>query len=147
MDVNIGKGITLSVDESKLPANALQHVIYIGLRNVLMDAHASITTETNPNDLADVAKAVSEKKLAALMAGEVRVSSAREGDPVKAEAIRIASDMVKKAIRKAGKKVSDYKTKAIRDKAVELVGKNPSITETAKKRVAELRATDIEVEI
>lgn len=138
MDVQIGKGITLSVDWDKMPDNAKQHLIYIGARNVLMDSHAGIST--NEPDYAAKAQAVAEKKLTALMAGEVRVQSTREGDPVKAEAIRIATDRIKAALRKAGRKVSDVDTKALRVKAGELVARDESIMIMAAQRVAEAKA-------
>lgn len=145
MKVNIGKGIELDVNANALPANALEHVIYIGLRNILMDSHASITRETNPDDLTEAATAMAEKKLAALMSGEVRVASSREGDPVKAEAIRIASERIKTALRKAGKKVSDYDSKVIREKAIELIGKDGSIMTLAREAVEARKAVDVDV--
>ncbi len=145
MDVNIGKGITLPVDVDTMPANALQHVIYIGLRNVLMDSHASITHESNPDDLTEAATAMAEKKLAALMAGEVRVASTREGDPVKAEAIRLASAIIKTALRKKGKKLSDVDPKAIREAAVKLLERDATITERAKASVEQARAASVDV--
>ncbi len=138
MDVQIGKGITIPVEFSTLPQAALDHVLYIGMRNILMDSHAGIAT-TEP-DYQAKAQAVAEKKLAALMAGEVRVQSTREGDPVKAEAIRIASDRIKAALKKAGRKVSDVDPKALRAKAVELVAKDESIMVMAAQRVAEAKA-------
>ena len=156
MDVQICKGITLPVDISKLVPQdditdlatvlengggkyaALKHIVYIGLRNILMDSHAGISTDEP--DYQAKALAVVEKKLAALMAGEVRVASTREGDPVKAEAIRIASDRIKAALKKAGRKVSDVDPKALRAKAVELVSKDEAIMVIAAQRVAEAKA-------
>src|SRR6185369_10463071 len=137
MDVQIGKGITMPVDPTALPQAALDHVIYIGLRNILMDSHAGISTDEP--DYQAKAEAVANKKLAALMAGEVRVASTREGDPVKAEAVRIATDRIKAALRKAGRKVSDVDAKALRAKAGELVAKDPAILEMAAQRVAEAK--------
>lgn len=145
MKVNIGKGIELDVNANALPPNALEHVIYIGLRNILMDSHASVTKETNPDDMAEVAQAIAEKKLAALMSGEVRVASSREGDPVKAEAIRIATDRIKAALRQKGKKVSDYDAKLLREKAVELIGKDASITELARNAIAARKSVEVDV--
>lgn len=144
MKVNIGKGIELDVDVAKLAArlnnvemtagqrgndvapllietdNVLSHIFYIGLRNVLMDAHASVTRETNPNDMADVSRAVAEKKLTALYAGEVRVAGTREGDPVRAEAIRLATKAITIKLRAAGRQMKSVDPKALRAKAVEL---------------------------
>lgn len=136
--VNIGKSIEMDVDFSKMPQAAIDHIMYIGARNVLMDSHASITKESNPDDLTDAARAMAEKKLAALMRGEVRVQSTREGDPVRAEALRMATDQIKAIIKKAGKKVSDYDAKAIREKALARI--TPELLELARARVEENRA-------
>lgn len=142
MQVNVGKGITLEIDHTALPEAALNHAIMIGLRNILMDSHASITTEEYPdaNAREAAARAMVDKKLAALLAGEVRVASSREGDPVRAEAIRMASDIIKAALRKKGTKVSDVEPKAIREAAVKLLERDASILAKAKARVDEQRA-------
>lgn len=140
MQVNIGKGLELEINPAELPQAALDHVIYIGLRNILMDSHASITKETNPDDLQDAAEAMARKKLDALMRGEVRVASSREGDPVRAEALRMASDIIKTALRKKGTKVSDVEPKAIREAATKLLERDASLLAKAKARVEEQRA-------
>ncbi len=141
MLVNVGKGIEKTIEPNDLPAAALAHVVMIGLRNVLMDSHASVTTEEYPdaNERKSVAEAMVDKKLAALMAGDVRVQSTREGDPVRAEAIRMATAQIRALIHKAGKRVSDYKPADIRAKAVERV--TPELLATAKARVEQLKAT------
>jgi hypothetical protein len=94
MQVNIGKGITVDVTVESLPAKAMEHVIYIGLRNVLMDAHANVTEKEYPveADRLAAARAMADKKLAALMAGEVRKVAERgpRGDSVMREALRLA---------------------------------------------------------
>lgn len=145
MDVQIGKGITLSVDPATLPSTAMDHVLYIGLRNILMDSHAGISTDEP--DYQAKARATAEKKLAALIAGEVRVASTREGDPVKAEAIRIATDRIKAALKKANRKVSDVDAKVMRAKAIELVAKDPSIMIMAQGRIEAVKATDLSDEL
>lgn len=142
MDVNIGKGITLAVDANALPPNALEHVIYIGLRNILMDSHAGI--DKDEDDYQAKSQATAEKKLAALMSGEVRVSSGREGDPIKSEAVRLATLAVKAAIRKAGKKLSDYDAKVIREKALSVMDK---FMEQAQLNVASAKALSVDVEL
>jgi hypothetical protein len=94
MQVNIGKGITVDVTVESLPAKAMEHVVYIGLRNVLMDAHANVTEKEYPveADRLAAARAMADKKLAALMAGEVRKVAERgpRGDAVAREATRLA---------------------------------------------------------
>ena len=49
LEVNIGKGLTMTVDPSKFNAEVTAHVMKIGLRNILMDAHASATAKTYPD--------------------------------------------------------------------------------------------------
>jgi hypothetical protein len=143
MDVNIGKGLTLAVDVNALPANVMEHVVRIGLRNILMDAHASITKETNPDDFAAASEAVALKKLDAMLRGEVRTTATREGDPVRAEAMRLATAAVMAAIKRAGKKVGkdgDYTTAQLREAAGRYLEKNPAILETARANVETARA-------
>lgn len=140
MQVNVGKGIELDIDHTTLPPNALQHAIMIGLRNILMDSHASITSDEYLDVTAreEAARAMVDKKLAALMSGEVRVRSTREGDPIRAEAMRMATAQIHAIIKKGEKKVADYKSSDIRAKAAERI--TPELLAMAKARVAELRA-------
>src|SRR6516162_4884036 len=107
MKVNIGKGLEFDVDTSRLNAAVLEHVQYIGLRNILMDSHANHTKDADGDDYVELSRLTAEKKLDSMYNGEVRTASTREGDPVEAEAVRIALGKIKEAIRKAGKKVSD----------------------------------------
>lgn len=143
MKVSIGKGIDLDVDLSKLPANVMEHVTYIGLRNILMDAHASVTTDEA--DYQAKAQAVSEKKLAAMYAGEVRVAGTREGDPVRAEAKRLAVLKITSALRAAGRKVKDVDPKVLREKAESLI--TPELLLKAAELVAERKALQVDVDI
>lgn len=139
MDVKIGKGLEIAVDVDALPEAARNHAIYMGLRNILMDSHASVTKETNPTDYAEVALAMAEKKLASLMAGEVRTVTSREGDPVKAEALRIADRMVAATWTAAGRKLKDLDKDKRRDAAAKLA-ERADVIASAEKAVA-ARAT------
>src|SRR5215475_9766070 len=104
MQVNVGKGITLDVDvtrlgfapESELSPVAL-HVIYLGVRNPVMDSHAGITKESDDN-WEQLSKEKAIAKLESMYNGEVRAAGTREGDPVKAEAMRLAIKAVQAAI-------------------------------------------------
>ncbi len=146
MNVNIGKGITLEVDELKLPSNVVEHIVYIGLRNVLMDTHAAITKNENPNDYVAKSRAVAEAKLQAMYNGEVRVNGERQRlDPVDAEARRIALGQVQTQI-KAGvhelegivnRKVSSYTTAQILELITKRLVDNPNILKVAKRVVAD----------
>jgi hypothetical protein len=98
LNVNIGKGITLAIDETKFgvfdPNTALSHILSIGLRNILMDSHASVTKIENPDDFKEKSEAVALAKLDALYANEVRTNAGtktRETDPVAKQAKTLAN--------------------------------------------------------
>lgn len=103
VDVNVAK-IPGDVND---PSTTLGSIVYLGLRNRLMDAHASVTADEYPNDAerAKAAEAKSLKVLDALYAGEVRTVGTREGDPIKAEARRLAVKAIEAKARKAKKKI------------------------------------------
>lgn len=143
MLVNIGKGIEMDVDVTKLPANVQEHVVYIGLRNILMDSHASVTAEKSA-DVGAESLAMAEKKLVAMYAGEVRSVGTRTGDVVKSEAIRIATGLIKAQAKKAGKSLKDVDAKALREAAVALVDRTPAITEQARANIEAAKALDVD---
>lgn len=137
MLVNVGKGIELDIAHDKLPETALNHAIMIGLRNILMDSHASITADEYPDatERADAARAMVDKKLAALMSGEVRVASTREGDPVRAEAKKMALAILTAKLRADGRKVKDVDPVKLRAAVDKLI--TPELLAKAKARVDE----------
>jgi hypothetical protein len=120
MKVNVGRGIERDVDTSALSEDVMAHVVYIGLRNILMDAHASAAkiVEKGGGDVQAVAEAMVDKKLAALRAGEIRVAGerTRTTDPVKREAKRLATDYAK---RRPDWK--DLSTSALAEKVAQLL--------------------------
>ena len=100
MKVNIGKGLEIDVDVNGLPAPVMQHVVMIGLRNILMDSHASVTAKDNPDDYREKSLAVAEGKLEAMMKGELRSNGTprtRTLDPVSKEAKALANDVMRKS--------------------------------------------------
>lgn len=97
LNVEIGKGLTVAIETDKLQMqpNAWEHIIKIGLRNILMDSHANVKRDDHESDAAyrDASLAQAMKKLDALMRGEVRSNGTRRVsavDPVTAEAMRMA---------------------------------------------------------
>lgn len=96
--IAIGKGIDIDVDFEAMPANAIEHLLKIGARNVLMDSHASVTEKEHPDPLlrVEAARAMAQKKLDALMSGTVRVAGVRgpRGDSVATEMKRIAKGVI-----------------------------------------------------
>jgi hypothetical protein len=60
----------------------------------------------------------------------------RTADPVAREAMAIAKDKVKDAVRRAGYRLADVSSESITEKAQALLHKYPEIIELAKQRVA-----------
>lgn len=72
----------------------------------------------------------------------VRTGGGRTSDPVEAAAMEIARETIRDALRKAGKKLTDYKAAQISAAAAKLLegDRGPSIREAAKRRVEEMQS-------
>lgn len=101
---------TLEVDFDALPYNTRQHLVAYGLRQNLNDAHRSAKNSAD-------AIALTEKRLKRLQDGTFSMRERAAGDPVEAEAIKIAIDFIKKAIRTSGEKLDAYETADLRELA------------------------------
>src|SRR5262249_7294747 len=100
MLVAIGKGIELDVDVSRFNGEVHDHILRTGLRNLLMDAHASATAKVDPEGYVKKSRELVEKKLASLYAGILRMQSvggvAKPTDPVSAVVMRLARRAIQK---------------------------------------------------
>src|SRR5215510_1666781 len=100
MLVAIGRGIELEVDTSRFNSAVHDHLLRTGLRNLLMDAHASATAKADPEGYVAKSRELAEKKLASLYAGIIRVQSvggvAKPTDPVSAVVMRLARKAIQK---------------------------------------------------
>jgi hypothetical protein len=96
MLVKVGKGIEIEVDVDRLIPAVIEHVVYTGLRNLLMDAHAAATAKDDPTGYLAKSRELVERKLAGLYAGEIRrVGSPTPTDPLSLEVRRIATGIVR----------------------------------------------------
>ena len=175
--IDIGAGLMIPVDFKKIAihASVQEYVENIGARNILMDSHASVKRDDYESD-ADyrAAKlAVAAKKLATMYDGTSRARVAGGSprvstDPVIAEATREARVFVGKKAKGWEKgddgaiawlaKIADVighelpekptsnDWKSLVQKAIEYRANKPESLATAKK-VVELRAANVEVEI
>src|SRR5678816_3050772 len=75
MLIAIGKGIELEVDVPRFNDEVRDHVTRTGLRNLLMDAHASATAKADPDNYINRSRELAERKLASLYAGVVRAET------------------------------------------------------------------------
>src|SRR5262245_57902835 len=98
MLVAIGKGIELDIDVKRFNSEVHDHILRTGLRNLLMDAHASATAKADPNNYVKRSREMAEKKLASLYAGVVRAQSfggpKAPTDPVAMVILRLARKAV-----------------------------------------------------
>jgi hypothetical protein len=89
MLVNAGKNIEVEVDLTRLNNDVTQHVMSIGLRNLLMDAHAGKSPQES--------RAKVEAKLEALYSGAIRVTAGVRGpkaDPLNPAMLGMAQAIV-----------------------------------------------------
>ena len=98
MLVAIGKAIELDVDVSRFNTEVHDHLLRTGLRNLLMDAHASATAKADPENYIKRSREMAERKLASLYAGVVRAQSfggpKASADPVAMVILRLARKAV-----------------------------------------------------
>jgi hypothetical protein len=132
MLVTIGKGIELDVDVSRFNSEVHDHVLRTGVRNLLMDAHASATAKADPDNYIKRSREMAEKKLASLYAGVVRAQSI--GGP------KAPTDPVAMVImRLARKAIMSRPEVAAASKADRLATINRLAAEYAKEHDAQLR--------
>lgn len=100
MQVQIGKGLTMDVDPSRFNRDVMDHVIKIGLRNLLMDTHAGATAKADPQGYIAKSRELAERKLQSLYNGIVRAAPIggpkTPTDPVSMIVMRLARKAVQK---------------------------------------------------
>jgi|SRR5262245_13005104 hypothetical protein len=98
MLVVIGKGIELEVDVTRFNSEVHDHIVRTGVRNLLMDAHASATAKADPDNYIKRSREMAEKKLASMYAGIVRVQAVgaprMPADPIAMVILRLARKAV-----------------------------------------------------
>ena len=104
LTIAIGKiGSTVNVDVEALPPKSLEYVIRYGLTQALNDAHSQVTATAEPDadKRAALVREAVDKKLAALMSGDIRVARSgggRTADPIQREINRLARAFVEARI-------------------------------------------------
>jgi hypothetical protein len=132
MLVAIGKGIELDVDVARFNGEVQEHILRTGIRNLLMDAHASATAKADPQGYVQKSRELAEKKLASLYAGVVRAQSF--GGP------KAPTDPVAMVILRLARKAVIWRPEvAAASKADRLATTNRLAAEYAKEHDAQLR--------
>lgn len=150
-----GKAYTF--DLSTLPEHVVNHAMEYGLRQIINDAASSVKMKTGTPPLAltgkalDKAKAeagaLSDKRYQNMLDGNLRASVGRTADPVRAAAIAEATKKVEAAIAKKGGKVKDFKSAAIRARAIAAIEADPSFMVRAQAYVDSINAAGSEIDI
>jgi hypothetical protein len=144
MLVKVGKGIEIEVDVNRLNSTTLDHVVYTGLRNLLMDAHAGATAKDDPEGYVAKSRELVERKLDGLYRGEIRrvgVGVAVPTDPLSIEVRRIAAGIVKK---RHSKELSEVPAKERLAKLNALVAEHIAEHGDKLRPIAEARLAEIE---
>ena len=136
---------SLDVDTDKLPEHVYAEALRLGLKEILARGMTKITVaKLEGKELADAqaaALAKAESNLADAYSGKVRIVGATKtkvSGAVNTEAMRIARNVIKEALKAQGKKVSHYPAKAISDAAKALLA-----TDDGKEILAEAK-TNVE---
>lgn len=148
--INIAKaGKSVEVNFDSLPAVSQTYFLEYGMRQSLNDATASLQRKDYSTDVAfqSAAMAMVQKRLDGILKGELRQSAGRIGDPVEAEAIRVAVSIISNAILAKGGKLKDYTMKDLRERAGQLLDRKPQIRLDAAATVAAKAAAGADVDL
>jgi hypothetical protein len=140
------RGVSITVRPQDMPEASLNRIFAYGLQRIVNDACAGAKDDEEATSLAN-------KKLENLYAGLLRASGTREGDPIKAEALRIAlvkvkaSPKVKAWVVENGLKTGDKEAVAkFKELALDLASRE-DIVEQAKANVSGVRDLEIDIEL
>lgn len=123
------------------PEETYREIMFQGLKQVLNRNMSKITKKDTKDDaeMQSLALAAAQKNLEAMQAGKIRLSGGKAKKASGAEmteARRLARNLVKDAIKAAGKKISHYEASEITKYANELIANDPSLLEQAKVNIA-----------
>jgi len=152
-----GKGVTIEVDTDALPESMYKRAMEEGLKVLLNSRMSKVTiAKKEGKELEDShasAMLIAEENLKRLLAGTLEkrgASTAKEAGVdryVMSEARRLAKELVKNEIRRAGHKPSMVEAKDITAAANALLESDPSFIEQAKLNLAERSKVQAQLDI
>lgn len=143
-----GKG-SIDVDTSAIPEDVYAEALLQGLKVLLNRGASKITKETYPNEaeLKVAAMAKAQEQLEMVMASKIKFTGAKAdtkaSGEVMTEARRLAKNIIKDEMKRAGIKISHVEPKEITAAANELLKADPSLIETAKANLEARKATPV----
>lgn len=134
----------IEFDLEALSLDVCTYLLTHGLKQMLNDTHAGV--KADDPEAAQKAWSLAVKKADALKAGQVRSAGERTADPVKREALRMASETVLAKWKKAKDERKDD-AKAVRTAAKKLIAENGAYMAMAERRVEELKALGMDIDL
>lgn len=138
-----GKG-AVEIDTDTLPEAVYAEALLQGLKTLLNRGMSKVTVK-DLGDEATVRKEamiIAEQNVAKVMSGDIKFSGkasksaeAKLDKAVSTEALRIARERVRDALKAAGKKLYAIKASEITTAAKELIGLDPSIVQMAEEAI------------
>lgn len=152
--VTKGKGF-VEIDTDAIPPNVWAEVVAQGLKTLVNRGMTKITVAGLKDDQLDAAKAAAMEKgqanVSDMLAGKVRVMGAKAEGKVSGvimtEARRLARNIIKDGLKRAGEKVSHYDASEITKAANALIASSPELIDQAKASIAERDTVKIAIDL
>lgn len=152
--VTKGKGV-VSIETDQLPEAVYAEALRLGLKELVNRGMSKITVaKLEGEELAKAQAAAMAKatdNVEAIMAGKIKFAgqkaSSKVSGAVMTEARRIARNIVKDEIKKAGGKISHYEASEITKAANQLIEAQPEIIETAKANLEARTSAPVKLDI
>ena len=144
---------TVEVDASKLPDAVYREALMQGLKVIAERAMSKITKEAYPDEAQRKAaiKAKAEANIEDMYQGKTKITGEakvkKASGAVMTEAMRLARNLVKDAMKANKIKISTVKASEITAAAKQLLDADPSITATAEANLKAREATPIKIDI
>ncbi len=143
----------VEVDTAQLPLDVYREALMQGLKAIAERAMSKITKEAYPNEAERKAaiKAKAEANIADMYSGKTKITGKaavkKASGAVMTEAMRLARNLVKDAMKANKIKISHVKASEITTAAKALLESDPSIVTTAEANLAAREATPIKINI
>lgn len=143
----------IDVDTAKLPDDVYREALMQGLKIIAERGMSKITKEAYPDETErkQAIHAKAEANVQDMYSGKVKITGAakvkKASGAVMTEAMRLARNLVKDAMKANKIKISTVKASEITKAAKALLDADPSIVATAEKNLADREATPVKIDI
>ena len=143
----------VEVDTGALPIEVYQEAMMQGLKSIAERAMSKITKEAYPDEAERKAaiKAKAEANIQAMYSGDIKITGVakakKASGAVMTEAMRLARNLVKDAMKANKIKISHVKASEITSAAKALLEQDPSIVATAEANLKAREASPIKIDI